>query len=151
MASLNKSFVMGTLGQDPQLKYTTGGTAVCEISLACNRNWKDKSSGERKEAVDWIPVVLWGRTAEIAGEYLRRGSSCLIEGRLEISSWEKDGQKHSRMKVVAEHLTLLGSKRDSSDQTPSSYSGSESQAEPTGSRDSFSGEHSTPESQDVPF
>jgi single-strand DNA-binding protein len=146
MASFNKAIVMGTLGRDPQVRYTTGGTAVCEISLACNRTWKDKS-GNKQEACDWIDCVLWGRQAEVCGEYCRKGGSLLIEGRLEISKWEKDGVKHQRMKVVVESMTLLGSRRDSSDQTPASYSGEESQA----SHNGFDGTGAVDPTGDVPF
>jgi single-strand DNA-binding protein len=114
VASYNHVTIIGTLGQDPQVKYTTGGTAVCEVSLAINRQWFDKATNQKKESVSWVTVVLWGRTAEVAGEYLRKGKSVLIDGRLEESRWDdKDsGQKRSKLKVVCENLVMLGSKQD---------------------------------------
>lgn len=109
MASFNKVIVMGNLGQDVEIKHTQGGTAVCEISLACTRKWKG-GDGQMKEETVWVPVTLWGRQAEIAGEYLGKGKPVLIEGRLTMDSWEdKDsGKKRTRMKVTAESLQLLG-------------------------------------------
>lgn len=109
-ASFNKTIIVGTLGSDPQVKYTTGGTAVCELSLAVNRQWIDKSTNQKKEECTWVPVSLWGRTAEVAGEYLRKGSQILIEGRLQMDSWTDtaSGQKRTKLKVVGEQMTMLG-------------------------------------------
>lgn len=150
-SSFNKAIVMGTLGRDPELRHTPGGAAVCDISLACNRAWKDKQ-GNKQEACDWIDCVLWGRTAEVCAEYCRKGGSVLIEGRLEVSKWEKDGMKHQRMKVVGESLQLLGSKRDSSDQSPSQYAGGDSQ-QPTAEQaaNGFDGSREVDPNQEIPF
>ena len=110
MSSFNRTIIVGTLGSDPQIKYTTGGTAVCELSLAVNRQWVDKSTNQKKEECTWVPVSLWGRTAEVAGEYLRKGSQILIEGRLQMDSWTDTatGQKRTKLKVVGEQMTMLG-------------------------------------------
>ena len=118
MSSFNRVIVMGRLGQDPQVKYLASGTAVCELSLACDRQWKDKQTGESKKETDWILVTLWGRTAEIAGEYLQRGSSCLIEGHLQLDVFKDKNTQENRqkLKVVGESLQLLGSKSDRSEQ-----------------------------------
>jgi single-strand DNA-binding protein len=110
MASFNKVILVGNLTRDPEVKYTTGGTAVTEIGLAVNRTWFDKQSNQRKEEVTFVDITLWGRTAEIAGEYLSKGRSVLIEGRLQLDSWEdkNTGQKRSRLRVVGENMTMLG-------------------------------------------
>lgn len=112
MASFNKTIVVGTLGRDPEVKYTPGGTAVCDLSLAVNRSWFDKNSNSRKEEVCWVPVTLFGRQAEVASEYLKKGREVLIEGRLKMDEWDdKDtGKKMQRLKVISENMTMLGKK-----------------------------------------
>ncbi len=114
MASFNKVILVGNLTRDPEVRYIPSGTAVCDISLAVNSQWTDRKTNERKEEVTFVEVTLWGRTAEIAGEYLAKGRPVLIEGRLSLDSWEdkETGQKRSKLKVVADGLQLLGS-RDS--------------------------------------
>jgi len=109
MASFNKVILMGNLTRDPEVRYTQGGTAVSEIGLAVNDRRKD-AKGEWIEETTFVDCTLWGRTAEIAGEYLGKGSQVLIEGRLKLDSWEKDGQKRSKLRVVAENLRMLGGK-----------------------------------------
>lgn len=114
MASFNKVILVGNLTRDPEVRYIPSGTAVCDISLAVNSQWTDRKTNERKEEVTFVDVTLWGRTAEIAGEYLAKGRPVLIEGRLSLDSWEdkETGQKRSKLKVVADTMQLLGS-RDS--------------------------------------
>ena len=114
MASFNKVILVGNLTRDPEVRYTTGGTAVCDISLAVNAQWTDKRTNERKEEVSFIDVTLWGRTAEIAGEYLAKGRPVLIEGRLQQDRWDdkETGQKRSKLKVVADSMQLLGSRQE---------------------------------------
>lgn len=123
MASFNKVILVGNLTRDPEVRYTSGGTAVTDIGLAVSRNWTDRSSNERKEETTFVDVTLWGRTAEIAGEYLSKGRPCLIEGRLQLDQWEdrETGQKRSKLKVIGETLQLLGSRGDGggSDRPPS--------------------------------
>ena len=115
MASYNKVILVGNLTRDPEVRYTTGGTAVCDITLAVNSQWTDKRSNERKEEVSFIDVTLWGRTAEIAGEYLAKGRPVLVEGRLQQDKWDdkETGQKRSKLKVVADGMQLLGSRPES--------------------------------------
>ncbi|MFN9718008.1 MAG: single-stranded DNA-binding protein [Planctomycetota bacterium] len=110
MASFNKVILMGNLTRDPEVRYTTGGSAVCDISLAVSYNWTDRRTNERKEEVSFIEVTLWGRTAEIAGEYLAKGRPVLIEGRLQQDRWDdkETGQKRSKLKVIADGMQLLG-------------------------------------------
>lgn len=110
MANYNKVILVGNLTRDPEVKYTTGGTAVTEIGLAINRNWFDKNTNERKEDTTFVDITLWGRQAEVAGEYLSKGRSVLIEGRLQLDTWEdrETGKKRSKLKVVGENMQMLG-------------------------------------------
>ncbi len=103
--------LIGNVTRDPELKYTPKGSAVADLGLAINRNYTNQS-GEKVEEVTYVDVELWGRLAEIAGEYARKGRSIFIEGRLRIDSWEdkQSGQKRNRLKVVGEGLQLLGSR-----------------------------------------
>lgn len=109
-ASFNRVILMGNLTRDPEVRYTPGGTAVTEIGLAVNRYWFDKGSNERKEETTFVDVTLWGRQAEVAGEYLSKGRPVLIEGRLQTDSWDdkETGKRRSKLKVVGEALQLLG-------------------------------------------
>jgi len=112
--SVNKVILIGNLGQDPELKYTPSGAAVTTLSIATNEIWKD-NDGNRQERTEWHRVVLWRRQAEIAGEYLKKGSKIYIEGRLQTRSWDdKDGQKRYTTEVIADSLTMLDSKGESS-------------------------------------
>src|SRR4051812_16761905 len=108
--SVNKVILVGNLGKDPEVKYTPQGTAVAKITVATSSSFKDKQSGEWKETTEWHNVVLWQRTAEIAGEYLKKGSKVYIEGRLQTRSWDDktSGQKKYMTEVVANELVLLG-------------------------------------------
>jgi len=107
MASFNRVILVGNLTRDPNVRYTPSGTPVCEIGLAVNERRKNQS-GEWVEEVVYVDVTLWGRTAEIAGEYLTKGAPVLIEGRLRMDTWEKDGEKRSKLRVVAERMQMLG-------------------------------------------
>jgi single-strand DNA-binding protein len=107
MASYNRVILVGNLTRDVELKYTQGGTAVTEIGLAVNDRRKSQS-GEWVEETTFVDVTIWGRTAEVAGEYLSKGSSVLVEGRLKLDQWETDGQKRSKLRVVCERMQMLG-------------------------------------------
>jgi single-strand DNA-binding protein len=111
MASFNKVILVGNLTRDPEVRYTPKGTAVTDIGLAVNRVYTTDNN-EKREEVTFIDVTLWGRTAEIAGEYLKKGRPCLIEGRLQMDTWDdkQTGQKRSKLKVIGEGLQLLGSR-----------------------------------------
>jgi len=109
MASYNRVILIGNLCRDVELKYTPSGLAVTEISLAVNDKRKT-ASGEWIEEVTFVDCTLFGRTAEIAGEYLAKGSPVFLEGRLKLDTWEKDGQKRSKMRVVCDKMQLIGSK-----------------------------------------
>ncbi|MFH1798400.1 MAG: single-stranded DNA-binding protein [Candidatus Omnitrophota bacterium] len=109
-ASLNKVFLMGNLTRDPELRYVPSGTAVANFTVAVNRIYKDHS-GEKKEEASFIRVVVWGRMAEVCGEYLVKGKSVLVEGRLKSSAWEApDGQKRSALDVIATSVQFLGAR-----------------------------------------
>lgn len=109
MASFNKVILLGNLTRDPELKYTPKGTAVAQIGLAVNRVYSN-DQGEKVEEVTFVDVDLFGRTAEIANEYLRKGRPVLIEGRLKLDSWDdkQSGQKRSKLKIIGEAMQLLG-------------------------------------------
>jgi single-strand DNA-binding protein len=111
MANLNKVMLIGNLTRDPEIKYTPKGTAVAQLGLAVNRVWSN-DAGEKQEETTFVDVELWGRQAEVAGEYLRKGKPVFIEGRLKLDSWDdkQSGQKRSKMKVVGEQIQLLGSR-----------------------------------------
>jgi len=107
MASYNRVVLLGNLTRDLDLRYVGNNTAVCDVGLAVNERRK-AANGEWVEETTFVDVTLWGRTAEIASEYLSKGSSVLIEGRLKLDSWEKDGQKRSKLRVVGERMVMLG-------------------------------------------
>jgi single-strand DNA-binding protein len=111
MASLNKVMLIGNVTRDPEIKYTPKGSAVADVGLAINRTYTNQG-GEKVEEVTYVDVELWGRLAEIAGEYAKKGRSIFVEGRLRIDSWEdkQSGQKRNRLKVVGEGMQLLGSR-----------------------------------------
>lgn len=109
MASVNKVILVGNLGRDPEVRYSTEGSAVCNISIATTSNWKDKSSGERREETEWHRVVMYNRLAEIAGEYLRKGRPVYIEGRLRTRKWQnKEGQDQYTTEIIADQMQMLG-------------------------------------------
>ncbi len=108
MASYNKVVLVGNLTRDPELRHISSGTAVTDIGLAVND--RVKRNNEWVDETTFVDITLWGRTAEVASEYLSKGSSVLIEGRLKLDSWEKDGQKRSKLKVIGEKMQMLGSK-----------------------------------------
>jgi single-strand DNA-binding protein len=110
MASFNRVVLVGNLTRDPELRYIPSGTAVSDIGLAVND--RVKRGDQWVDEATFVDITLWGRTAEIANEYLSKGSPVLIEGRLKLDRWEKDGQKHSKLKVVGERLQMLGSRQD---------------------------------------
>jgi single-strand DNA-binding protein len=111
MASFNKVVLVGNVTRDPELRYIASGTAVTDIGLAVNDRRKT-ATGEWVEETTFVDVTLWGRTAEVAGEYVTKGSPLLIEGRLKLDTWEKDGKKNSKLRVVGERMQLLGSRGD---------------------------------------
>src|SRR6201987_2967476 len=111
MANLNKVLLLGNVTRDPEVRYTPKGSAVCDLGIAVNRAYTTES-GEKREEVTFVDVTLWGRTAEVASEYLKKGRPVFIEGRLQMDTWDdkQTGQKRTRLRVVAENMQLLGSR-----------------------------------------
>jgi single-strand DNA-binding protein len=109
MASVNKVILIGNLGRDPEVRYAPSGSAICNVTIATSRNWKDKTSGERQEETEWHRVVFYDRLAEIAGEYLKKGRPVYVEGRLKTRKWtDKDGVEKYTTEIVADQMQLLG-------------------------------------------
>ena len=132
MASFNKVILMGNITRDPDVRYTPSGSAVTELGLAVNRSWFDKQSNSKKEETTFVDVTVWGKTAEIAGEYLAKGRSVLIEGRLQMDQWDdrETGKKRSKLKVVCENMTMVGG-RSNGGQAPQQQDQTPSYAPPT--------------------
>ena len=108
MAYYNRVILMGNLTRDPEVKYTTSGTAVANFGLAVNRIYTDSQSGERKEETCFVDIAAFGRTAEICGEYLNKGNLLFLEGRLRFSSWETEtGERRSKLNVIADNIQLM--------------------------------------------
>lgn len=118
MASVNKVIIVGNLGRDPEVRYSPEGKAVCNVSVATTSAWKDKATGERREDTEWHRVVMYDRLAEIAGEYLRKGRSVYIEGRLKTRKWQdKDtGADRYSTEIVADQMQMLGGRDDDEQQ-----------------------------------
>lgn len=119
MPNLNKVMLIGTLTRDPEVKYTSGGKAIAGIGLAINNNYTT-AAGEKREEVTFVDVEMWGKLAELAGEYLKKGRPVFIEGRLKLDTWDDKatGQKRSKMKVIADSMQFLGSKEGTSAPAP---------------------------------
>jgi len=112
MASFNKVILLGNLTRDPEVRYTPKGSAVTDLGIAVNRQYT-LENGEKREEVTFVDVTFWGRTAEVAGEYLKKGRPIFIEGRLQLDTWDdkQSGQKRSKLKVIGETMQMLGSPR----------------------------------------
>jgi len=112
MASVNKVILIGNLGKDPETRYAPSGDAICNITLATTDNWRDKATGEKREATEWHRVVFFGKLAEIAGQYLRKGSQVYVEGSLRTRKWQdKDGQDRYTTEIRADEMKMLGSRQ----------------------------------------
>ena len=111
MASVNKVIIVGNLGKDPEVRYAPSGSAICNVTIATSRQWKDKTSGEKQEETEWHRVVFYDRLAEIAGEYLKKGRPVYVEGRLKTRKWtDKEGVEKYTTEIVAAEMQLLGSR-----------------------------------------
>lgn len=120
---INKAIVVGNLGRDPEVRYSANGNAIANVTLATTDSWKDKQSGERQEKTEWHRVVFFGRLAEIAGEYLKKGSQVYVEGRLQTRKWEdRDGNERYTTEIVAADMQMLGGRGgDASSSAPPDY------------------------------
>lgn len=110
MPGINKVILIGNLGKNPELRFTPSGIAVCNFTVATSETWKDKDSGEKKEATEWHRVVVWRKLAEVCGEYLEKGSKIYLEGKLQTKSWEKNDETRYGTVVVAEKVEFLSSR-----------------------------------------
>ena len=147
MAGVNKAILIGNLGRDPELRYTQSGQAVVNFSIATSENWTDKA-GERQERTEWHRIVVWGKTGENCAQYLSKGRTVYIEGRIQTREWEdREGQKRTTTEINAQTVTFLGSagagRGDSSAEAPS--------AEAPSSEQSPEPETAPPPQDDVPF
>jgi single-strand DNA-binding protein len=142
MASVNRVTLIGNLGADPETRFLPNGDQTTSIRLATTDSWKDKQTGEKKEVTEWHRVIFWRKLAEIAGQYLKKGSQVYIEGSIKTRKWQgQDGQDRYTTEIVADSMQMLGSRRDGTGQSPSSQAPS---APPSGAADDFGGD-------DIPF
>ena len=116
-SGINKVIIVGNLGQDPEIKYTAGGAAVTTLSIATSDSWKDKDSGMDQERTEWHRVVLWRRLAEVAGEFLKKGSKVYIEGQLQTRKWEQEGQTRYTTEIIARDMQFLDSRGSSNNES----------------------------------
>lgn len=131
---VNKVILVGTCGQDPEVRYMPNGNAVCNLSLATSEQWTDKQTGQKVEKTEWHRVSLFGKVAEIAGEYLRKGSQVYIEGKLQTREWEKDGVKRYTTEIVVDiqgTMQLLGGKPEGQQQAPRQQAPQQSKPAPS--------------------
>lgn len=120
MNSLNRVELIGNLTRDPEVRQTPSGQTVATVGLATNRRWRDRQTGENKEQTEFHNIVLWGKLAEVAQQYLKKGQKAYFDGRLQTRSWEgEDGKKNYRTEIVAENMIMLSSKGSGSSDSPS--------------------------------
>lgn len=113
MSSVNKAIILGRLGKDPEMRYMPNGDAVANVTIATSESWKDKQSGEKRETTEWHRVVFFRKLAEIAGQYLKKGSQVYIEGKITTRKWQdKDGQERYTTEIVANDMTMLGGRSE---------------------------------------
>jgi len=135
MANLNKVMLIGNVTRDPEIRYTPKGTALVDLGLAVNRRYT-ADNGEKREETTFVDITFWGRTAEIANEYLKKGRSVYVEGRLQLDSWDDKatGQKRSKLKIVGEEMQMLGSREGGGGGSSQPSGGGEYDEEPRSSR-----------------
>jgi single-strand DNA-binding protein len=155
MASFNKVILLGNLTRDPEVRYTPKGSAVCDLGIAVNRVYTT-DSGEKREEVTYVDVVLWARLAEIAGEYLKKGRPVFIEGRLQMDTWDdkQTGQKRTKLRVVGESMQLLGSRPAGGMSAPAEAGEEDRQARSSGKSSAAPPKASAPAEPDddeIPF
>ncbi|KAF4516489.1 hypothetical protein B566_EDAN003236 [Ephemera danica] len=112
MASVNKAIIVGNLGKDPEVRYTASGEAICNITVATSENWKDKTTGEKKEQTEWHRISFFGKLAEVAGQYLKKGSQIYVEGSIRTRKWtDKEGQERYTTEIRGDEMKMLGSRQ----------------------------------------
>jgi single-strand DNA-binding protein len=156
---VNKVILIGNLGKDPEVRYTTGGQAVANLRIATSRSWTDKQSGQKKEETEWHDIEVWGKQAEQCGEYLAKGRQVYVVGRLKTDAWDdkQTGQKRSRVKIVAESVRFLssggarGAGAGAGGGRPQQQSGPPDEMGPPGGFDEGPGGNGPPGGDDIPF
>ncbi len=136
---VNKAIIVGNLGRDPEVRYSASGSAIANVTVATTDSWKDRQSGERQERTEWHRVVFFNRLAEIAGEYLKKGSQVYIEGRIQTRKWEdKDGNDRWTTEIVANEMQMLGSRGggEMQDAPTQNYGGAQSRGAASSANDS---------------
>jgi len=128
---INKVILIGNLGRDPEVRYTADGRAVASFSIATSEKWKDKNTGEMQERTEWHKIVAFGKLGEICGEYLSKGKQVFIEGRLQTTSWEKDGVTRYTTEIVASEMKFLGAKEASGTYRPPENTTTHREPEPS--------------------
>ncbi|RJX30188.1 MAG: single-stranded DNA-binding protein [Oxalobacter sp.] len=130
MASINKVIIVGNLGRDPETRYTTNGEAMCNIAVATSDRWKDKNSGEQRESTEWHRITFFGKLAEIAGQYLKKGSQVYVEGRLRTRKYtDKDGVEKYATDIIADQMQMLGSRQGGGEPSSDDYGSSRAPAQ----------------------
>lgn len=143
MASVNKAIIVGTLGRDPEIRYMQNGDAACNLSVATSESWKDKS-GEKQERTEWHRISMFGKLAEIAGQYLAKGSSVYLEGKLQTRKWtDKDGVDKYTTEIIADRMQMLGGKEQRHGQQQEQRQESQQSRQQRPTADSFD--------DDIPF
>lgn len=141
---INKVILIGNLGKDPDIRYTAGGAAVANVTIATNESWKDKTTGEMQERTEWHNVVFFSRLAEIVGEYLRKGSQVYIEGRLQTRKWQdKSGNDRYTTEIIANEMQMLGGRAGAGMPEPQPSASGPAPVPPAGSSNDFD--------DDIPF
>jgi single-strand DNA-binding protein len=149
---VNKVILVGNLGADPETRYTAGGSAVTNVRLATTDSWKDKQSGEQQERTEWHRVVFFGRLAEIAAEYLRKGSQIYVEGRIQTRKWQgQDGQDRWTTEIVGNDMQMLGSRGDAAASPPPDLDSGQSGESDSGSSSSKKAATVEEFDDDIPF
>jgi len=154
---VNKVILIGNLGKDPEVRFTPGGQAVANFTIATNESWTDKQ-GQKQERTEWHRIVVWGKLAELCGEYLSKGRQCFVEGRLQTREWtDKEGKKNYTTEVVAQNVQFLGARGDSAGGSPRPRSQNGAQdygSPPPGMEESANGAAPAggpPQEDDIPF
>lgn len=138
MRGVNKAIIVGNVGRDPETRYLQSGSAVTEISVATSESWKDKSSGEKQERTEWHRVTFFGKLAEIAAQYLRKGSQVYVEGKIQTDKWQdKEGNTRYSTKIVAGEMQMLGSRPEKSGSGVKDSPASTGQSAPDNSGEPF--------------
>src|ERR1700740_2125967 len=149
--SVNRVILVGRLGRDPETRYTGGGQAVCNFSVATDETYKDRA-GERQKRTEWHRIVVWGKQAEIAQQYLRKGSLIYLEGRIQTRQWDdKEGQKRTTTEIVANNFRMLGGRGEGGAGAPASGMGEADSHAPSGGHDEAPGAGPELSDEDIPF